>query len=289
MDSGCRPFSGYDSGADFWRDNVLSYGLDEAIIICRRYLDMNMKCECTDDEKRFCREAFTAMVEGKAGKIIPSEIVYPYDFETSNNRVETSYYFKNRDMNSECARAIDEAINASNYATNHYNLELSAMSVIGGHGFGRVNAVLAHQIQKHEYDGRYSRANKEWAKGLIIPEKAHTFLNSHATLVEDFTTYARKLYENSGAERFALYGCEEHGESEAVHGYQIIHSIMVSKEEGYVIAHNPNAVSDYVCWKLCISEDGERRYDWGVYGDEQAAVDAYNARLFVAFNGEAAE
>jgi len=59
---------------------------------------------------------------------------------------------------------------------------------------------------------------------------------------------------------------------------------MINKEEGYVIAHNPDAVSPYVCWKLSISDDGERRYDWGIYGDWQYATDGYNARLFVEFN-----
>jgi len=245
---------------------------------------MNLKREHSDDERRHCRELFAALSGATAGMLVPSKLVYPYDFKTANDRMETSYYHKNRDLNQECARAIDEAINASCYKTDFYNLELAAMSVIGGHGFERVNAVLAHQIQKHEYDGRYVAANKKWAQGFIIPDKAFTFLNAHACLVESFTCYARKLYEDMGAEQFALHGHEEHGEHKPCNGYEITRSIMVNANEGYVIAHNPDAVSLYVCWKLSVSSDGERRYDWGLYGDEQAAIDGYNARLFVAFN-----
>jgi hypothetical protein len=198
--------------------------------------------------------------------------------------METSYYHKNREMNYECVRAIDEAIIASEYETYFCNLELAAMSVINKHGFERVNAVLAHQLQKHNYDGRYSEANKKWAQGFVIHKDTHSFLRSHATLVEDFATHVRKMYDKLGAERFSLLGQEEHGEYKSNNGYEIIRSFMFSKNESYVIAHNPDAVSHYVCWKLSISDDGERRYDWGIYGDKQAAVDGYNARLYVHFN-----
>ena len=282
MNTISKPFNGYDTGADFWQDNAVSYGNDEAVIICSNYLDMNLKREHSDDERQFCREIFAAMYEATMGIVIPAKLVYPYDFKTANDRKETSYYTKNRDMNYECTRAIDEAISASNYKTNYYNLELAAMFVISGHGFQRVNAVLAHKIQRHESDGRYSGANKKWARDFTIHENTHTFLNSHAILVEDFTTYTRKLYADLGAERFALPGKEEDGECDSCNGYKIIRSIMFSKTQGYVIAYNPDAVSPYVCWQFT-EENGHRDYYWGIYGDEQAAIDGYNARLFVKF------
>jgi hypothetical protein len=284
MDSNNKPFNGYNSGADAWRDNAVSYGIDEAIIITRSYLDLNLKRKHPDDERQHCRELFAAMYEATVNKVALSKLVYPYGFETANSRFETSYYHKNRDMNQTCACAIDEAINASCYETNCYNLELAAMYVISAYGFERVNAVLAHQIQEHEYDGRYSAANKKWAKDFIIHENTHVFLNAHATLIDSFTTHARKLYENLGAERFALYGKEEHGETEPKNGYEIIRSIMIDDNQGYVIAHNSDACDPFVCWKLSISDDGERRYDWGIYGEKQDAIDGYNARLFVEFN-----
>jgi len=284
MESTSKPFSGYDTGYDFWRDNAVSYGIDEAIIISRNYLDLNLKREHSSDERQFCREIFMAMYEATSNTIIPANIVYPYDFDAAKDRWETSYYHKNRDFNQDCAHAIDQAISASCFRTNYYNLELAAMTVISKHGFQRVNAVMAHQIKKHKSDGRYSTANKRWAQDYIIQEETHTYLNSHAILIEDFTTYARKLYEALDADRFALHGREEHGESEPVNDYKIIRSIMIDNEQGYVIAHNPYAVSPYVCWKLSVSADGERRYDWGIYGDEQDAIDSYNARIFVAFN-----
>ena len=58
---------------------------------------------------------------------------------------------------------------------------------------------------------------------------------------------------------------------------------MIDEKQGYVIAHNPEAVSPYVCWQFYI-RDGEKHYNRGIYGDKQAAIDGYNARLFCAFN-----
>ena len=281
MDSTSKPFSGHDTSYDFWRDNAASYGIDEAVIICNRYLDMNLKREHSDDESRFCREIFAAMYEATADKVIPGRLVYPYDFKIASDRWETSYYHKSRNVNHECACAIDKAVSSSCYRTNYYNLELAAMSVIGGYGFERVNALLAHQIQKHESDDRYSGANKKWARAFIITDDTCAFLNSHATLIENLTTHARKLFADLSADRFALLGQE--GSYEAVNGYGIIRSVMFNETQGCAIAHNSDACAPFVCWQFT-EDNGERHYHWGIYGDKQTAIDGYNARLFKAFN-----
>jgi predicted transcriptional regulator YdeE len=85
------------------------------------------------------------------------------------------------------------------------------------------------------------------------------------------------------AERFALLGKEENGEFEAKNGYEGIRSFMFSETQGFVIAHNPNAVSPYVCWQFTL-DSGRHDYYWGIYGNQQDAIDGYNARLFVKFN-----
>jgi len=273
----------YDTGADFWRDNVLGYGTGEAVAICSRYLGINLVREHQEDECRFCREIFAAMAEATKDVFVPVKLVYPYGFEVAKERMETSYYHKNRDMNTECTHAIDAAISESCYKVNHYNLELAAMCVISGHGFGRVNAVLAHQVQKHAYDGRYSGASKKWAEGFNIPDKTHVFLNSHATLVEGFAAHARKLHSDLGTGDSALPGQEEDGRFKSANGYGVIRSFMFSENQGYAIAHNPDAPDRYVCWQFTVTEGG-RDYYWGIYGNEQTAIDGYNARLFAKYN-----
>lgn len=272
-----KPFNGCDDGSDFWNDTVLSHGINEAITTCGIYLDMQLKMELSDDMHTFCRDMFEAMYESTAEKIIPSRFYYPYDFKTANKRGETAYYHKNQSMNEECVRAIDEAINASNYKPNLHNLKLAAMYVIGVHGFSRVNAVLAHHIQKHESDGRYSRGVKRWALHFVIPENSCGFLNSHATLVDSFAIHVRKLNADSGA---ILPGRSEYDKPDSVHGYETIQSILFSEDEGLVIACNPIAPDEYACWEFTLN-NGKRDYCRGVYGDKQSATDDYNARLFV--------
>ena len=54
--------SPYQSGADMWRDYRSQYGVTEALGICNRYLDLQVRT--TDPEElRFCRELYAAMRE----------------------------------------------------------------------------------------------------------------------------------------------------------------------------------------------------------------------------------
>jgi hypothetical protein len=44
----------YEDGAHFWRDTATRYGRDEALGICGRYLETQLKLELPEDEKQFC-------------------------------------------------------------------------------------------------------------------------------------------------------------------------------------------------------------------------------------------
>jgi hypothetical protein len=190
-----RPFSGYDSGADFWYDNAVNYGMDEAAVICGSYLDMQLKADISDSERQFCRELFTAMYDAASEKTAVNKPVYAYDFQEANERGESSNYYGSRRLNGECAKGISEIISNSCYRANFYNLEIAALIAILKYGFTRVNLVLAFNIQKHIGDGRYSSANKQWAQAFTVPERAFndSYLSAHACLVDGFTDYVRKL------------------------------------------------------------------------------------------------
>ena len=276
-----KPFSKYNNGEEMWRDTFLRYGTKEATNVCGNYLEMNLKREQSENEKDFSRELFSAMYGATAHKPNPIKIVYPYTLEEADRRCESSYYHMNRSMNKECSRAITKTRNDSCYEPNFYNLENAAWIVLIKYGFNRVCAVLAHQIQKHEHDGRYSQVNKKWAKDFIILEKAFdsSFMNTHATVLDGFTDYVRKLYISMGADRYTLPGYEERGE--VIQGFKVYRAVMVEYDTGYAIAHNPNAVEPYVCWQFKVRDNGERHYNWGVYGSEQVAIDSFNARVFI--------
>ena len=54
--------SPYQSGADMWRDYKAQYGVIEALGICSRYLDLQVRTT-NPEELQFCRELYAAMRE----------------------------------------------------------------------------------------------------------------------------------------------------------------------------------------------------------------------------------
>ncbi|MDR1702582.1 MAG: DUF3849 domain-containing protein, partial [Sporomusaceae bacterium] len=194
-----KPFK---DGAEAWNDYVMSYGIDEALLICNNYLDLNLKREHGEDERNFTREIFQSMYETALAKA-PIKILYPYPFEQAEQFWETYYYNLNCKLNLECSIDIGVAIKESCYLSNFYNLENAAWKVLLKYGFNRVNAVLAHQIQVQEYDGRYSAENKNWAENFIlIPASlAGAFVDTHVALIDGIANHVRKLYIDMAAER----------------------------------------------------------------------------------------
>ena len=195
-----KPVLGYTDGSEMWRDNAVSYGIDEAINISHSYLDLNLKREHSEEERQLCSEMFTAMYFATVDRVNPNKLIYPFDLETANKRTESSYYHLNRLHNSTCVRGIDELISASCYKTNFYNLEIAAMIAIMDYGFPRVCSVLAFHYQCNSGDGRLSAVNREWANGFIVCHEAfnRVHLQIHATLIDGFCGYIRELYQRLG-------------------------------------------------------------------------------------------
>ena len=267
----------YKTGADYWKTVVEMRGTDTAPAICGGFLKEQLGEELSREEKQFCREMFAAMFEATAGRTDPDKLIYPYPPQEATERGERSIYFEHRDRHNECARAIGTAINGSCYRVNFYNLDIAAMTVIQQYGFPRVNAVLVRVIQRSEWDGRYSYANKQWAREYPLPEKAfeHLYMNEHPVLIDGFATRVRELYDAVGAERYALPGVPESGE--AVEGYEIKRTITFNDQRGFAIAEHPRA--GYVCW-MFRTDRGGRDYYWGHYcNTEQEAANNYVARV----------
>lgn len=273
----------YATGAEFWAANAGKHGQQEALVIGRNFLNDHMRDE-SHEMRQFCRELFAAMYETTASIADPNKIVYPYDFETADKRLEASYYYASSQRNSECARAIDAAISASYYKTDHYNLEGAAQRVIMEYGLERVSMLLAHHIQEHDYDGRFSAAHKIWAQSIDVPAKSfkNAIPNSHATLIDGIVNYASQMYINLRADRFALPGQPESGE--IVHGYEVTRSIFFDDQRGFAIAYDPDAPDSFVCWQFTV-ESNNRDFYWGCYGDAKAASDSYLARIAVHMSG----
>ena len=78
----------------------------------------------------------------------------------------------------------------------------AANGVIQTYGLDRVMLVLANTVQLQDWDGRYSRRNKEWAK--TIPNfnsdtVRHGYaVNSHPAVLDGFIDLVREEQRNRG-------------------------------------------------------------------------------------------
>ena len=125
-------------------------------------------------------------------------MVYKESVDTARQNGELEQYRESKRRNKDCAKAIDQAISESNYELYHYDLKTAAQTVVLHYGLDRVSWVLAHLVQQHEYDGRYSHVHKQWAKEFSLPHKDTEFyiLNSHPTVLDGFLNRLLEL-ENS--------------------------------------------------------------------------------------------
>lgn len=87
---------------------------------------------------------------------------------------------------------IDKAISDNNYELYRYNLKQAAATVIEEHGAEKVSRTLAEYVVRHDYDGRISAKNKEWAKSFDIPENRYPpVFQTHPTVLDGFITEAQ--------------------------------------------------------------------------------------------------
>ena len=67
--------------------------------------------------------------------------------------------------------------------------------IIAKHGLERVQYVLANTVQVKEYDGRFSPANKEWARGFEIKEneghRLYSVVETHPAVLDGFISRIR--------------------------------------------------------------------------------------------------
>ena len=119
--------------------------------------------------------------------------VYKETAEYAINNGEIDLYRRSMRANVECRMAIEDAI-----SDGYDGLRLDTSSVkdiIKQFGAERVEYVLANTIQQKDWDGRFSRDNKAWAKEIsVCPENCTRFMvdRSHPGLTDMFVSAARK-------------------------------------------------------------------------------------------------
>lgn len=127
------------------------------------------------------------------------QAVYPHSGEYAVENGEIELYRASRKANYACKEAIEQAIR-ENFDGMHLNSGFE-QKLFEDFGIDRVQLILASTLQVLEYDGRFSRDNKEWAKSIPIPEdkdgsgfdrNQYLAVNSHPAVLDGFVNQVRK-------------------------------------------------------------------------------------------------
>lgn len=132
-------------------------------------------------------------------RLLAEAPLYPYPVSYAQEHFELEQYRASNKANVACKEAIEAAIRE------HFDgMRLShdaAKDVIDAYGMERVAFVLANTVQLQDWDGRYSRRNKEWAS--TIPNyhsdtiRRNYALNSHPAVLDGFIDLVREEQQRS--------------------------------------------------------------------------------------------
>lgn len=130
--------------------------------------------------------------------------VYKRSGSYAREHGELELYRSSFNANNVCRQVIESVIAAS--FDGFYLASGCEMPVVELFGIERVCYVLAITLQEKEYDGRFSRENREWAKRYpvaddpgSIPEmknrNIYHVVNSHSAVLDGFVTRIRRMCE----------------------------------------------------------------------------------------------
>lgn len=130
----------------------------------------------------------------KAQAELRETAVYPHSASYAKEHGELELYRASNNANLQCKEAIEAAVRE--HFDGMYLSHDAAKGVIQTYGLDRVMLVLANTVQLQDWDGRYSRRNKEWAK--TIPNynsdtvRRGYALNSHPAVLDGFINLVRE-------------------------------------------------------------------------------------------------
>ncbi len=141
-------------------------------------------------------------IEERAGELVRQEEellkspVYPYPFDYARDNGELEQYRLSNKANIACTREIDAAI-SKHHSGFSFDSKAALQGIVKKFGYERTLFVLAATVRNGEHDGRYSRANKDWARTVPVFDTERSVqysLRSHPVLADDFVSTARHEY-----------------------------------------------------------------------------------------------
>ncbi len=132
--------------------------------------------------------------------------IYPHSAAYAREHGELEQYRASNNVNRQCKESIEAAVRE--HFDGMYLSHDAAKGVIETYGMERVSMVLSNTIQLQDWDGRYSRRNKEWAKTIPNdnPETVRCgyALNSHPAVLDGFIDLVREEQQRSRTQREKL-------------------------------------------------------------------------------------
>ena len=125
--------------------------------------------------------------------------LYRYSREEARRNNEISLWSDSYHENERCARAIEEAIR-KDFDGMHL-AKGSSKSVIEEFGYDRTFWILANTVKTKDFDGRFSRDNKRWAKNFCIPDdenNCYFVADSHPAVLDGFINQVRRQFQELG-------------------------------------------------------------------------------------------
>lgn len=138
--------------------------------------------------------------------------IYTDTFAHARENGELEAFRESSKCNQDCAAAIDKAIADSRHDHYYYKLPTALDTVTKEFGMERVAFVVAATVQHYDYDGRYSRANKEWAQGFTVPKDRESLilLNTHPAVLDGFADKVRGVQLHELAQTVGAYEKSHH-------------------------------------------------------------------------------
>lgn len=125
---------------------------------------------------------------------------YPGEYARENNELEL--YRASGKANLACKKSIEAAISTHHDGSTFCSRE-AVQDVVKEFGYERTLYVLAVTVREKDWDGRFSRGNKAWARTITVYENKDSLgfdrnsafvVNSHSCLTDAFVETARHEY-----------------------------------------------------------------------------------------------
>ena len=135
--------------------------------------------------------------------------------EETREHGELGKHRESNRLNALCKEAIEQSIR-DNYKDNHLDADAVWRDVTAQFGSKRAAFVLAMTVREKDFDGRFSRENKAWAKFQPLPPDperrglycSYVVDKAHPVLTDALVTHARRELEKKPSVMVKLQSAE---------------------------------------------------------------------------------